>query len=169
MRTSWLLFITSKQRGCSPLKVNRFLRSDADISAAVDVQVIVPFTLGHCGLFDYPGDHKTQLLREWVGLAVTDDALMGAAVLLSTCRYILQQVQPGNPVFVQLALQYKHICLQTLRQDMDDSSAPVNSMTIAKIFALVVDEVMQPILLLLLSSLYLSNRRLINFHLGHNG
>ncbi|KAI0447480.1 hypothetical protein F4803DRAFT_574686 [Xylaria telfairii] len=104
------------------------------------VHVIVPFTIGHCGLFDYPGDHKTQLLREWVGLAITDDALMIAAVLLSTCRYILH-VQPGNLIFVQLALQYKQICLGTLRQEMSNTSTPVNTMTVAKALALAVDEV----------------------------
>ncbi|KAL3484062.1 hypothetical protein BJX62DRAFT_60909 [Aspergillus germanicus] len=63
------------------------------------VHVIVPKTTGHCSLFDYPGDHKTQLLHEWFGLAVADDTLMVAAVLLSTCRYILQFQQPDNPIF----------------------------------------------------------------------
>ncbi|KAK0716090.1 hypothetical protein B0H67DRAFT_645758 [Lasiosphaeris hirsuta] len=104
------------------------------------IHVVVPFTVGHCGLFDHPGDHKTQLLREWVGLAITDDALMVGAILLSTCRYILH-AQPGNLAVMQLALQYKQICLQTLRQEMDDASAPVNIMTIAKALALAVDEV----------------------------
>lgn len=103
--------------------------------------MIVPFTVGHCGLFDYPGDHKTQLLREWVGLAIADEALMIAAILLSTCRYILQ-VQPGNLIFVQLALQYKQICLQTIRQEIDSSSNPVKVMTVAKAIALAVDDVM---------------------------
>ncbi|KAJ0424363.1 hypothetical protein BJY00DRAFT_309276 [Aspergillus carlsbadensis] len=109
------------------------------------VHVIVPLTTGHCGLFDYPGDHKTQLLREWVGLAVADDTLMVAAVLLSTCRYILQ-FQPENLLFVRLALQYKQICLQTLRQEVDDRSAPVNTMTVAKALALALDEVILPFL-----------------------
>ncbi|KAL2820657.1 hypothetical protein BJX63DRAFT_379851 [Aspergillus granulosus] len=104
------------------------------------VHVIVPLTTGHCGLFDHPGDHNTQLLREWVGLAVADDTLMVAAILLSTCRYILQ-VQPGNLIFVRLALQYKQICLQTLRQEVNNRSAPVNAMTVAKALALALDEV----------------------------
>ena len=116
-------------------------RPFADIPLVTDVHVIVPFTVGHCGLFDHPGDHKSQLLREWVGLAITDDVLMIAAILLSTCRFILQ-VQPGNLIIVQLALQYKQICLQTLRQEMDNTSAPVNIMTVAKALALAVDEVM---------------------------
>lgn len=102
--------------------------------------MIVPFTLGHCGLFDYPGDHRTELLREWVGLAITDDALMTAAVLLSTCRYIVR-LDPGNIVFVQLALQYKQICLQTLRREMNNASTPFTTITVAKALALAVDEV----------------------------
>ncbi|TGJ79593.1 hypothetical protein E0Z10_g9167 [Xylaria hypoxylon] len=123
------VFTTSEEAVSRPLS-----------QALNNVHVIVPFTIGHCGLFDYPGDHKTQLLREWVGLAITDDVLMIAAILLSTCRYILQ-VQPGNLIFVQLALQYKQICLQALYQEMNNTSAPVNIMTVAKALALAVDEV----------------------------
>ncbi|KAH6635879.1 hypothetical protein F5144DRAFT_565710 [Chaetomium tenue] len=104
------------------------------------VHVIVPFTVGHCGLFNRPGDQKTELLRDWVGLAVADDTVMVAAVLLSTCRYILQ-AQPDNLVIVQLALQYKQICLEKLRQEMSNTSAPVNTLTVAKSLALVLDEV----------------------------
>jgi hypothetical protein len=118
---------------------------------AADVHVIVPKTTGHCSLFDSPGDHKTQLLREWVGLAVADDTLMVAAVLLSTCRYILQFQQPDNPIFARLALQYKQICLQALRQEVNMNmnmnsysatvAAPVSTMTVAKVLALALDEV----------------------------
>ncbi|KAI0967669.1 hypothetical protein F4678DRAFT_445144 [Xylaria arbuscula] len=104
------------------------------------VHVIVPLIIGHCGIFDYPGDHRTQLLREWVGLAITDDTLMIAAVLLGTCRYILQ-LQPDNLIFVHLALQYKQVCIQTLRQEISNTSVPVNVMTVAKALALAVDEV----------------------------
>ncbi|GAB1311917.1 hypothetical protein MFIFM68171_02127 [Madurella fahalii] len=104
------------------------------------IHVIVPFTVGHCGLFDHLGDNKTQMLREWVGLAITDDTLMIAAILLSTCRYILQ-VQPGNLIIEQLALEYKQTCLQTLRQEMNNTSTPVSIMTVAKALALAVDEV----------------------------
>ncbi|KAK3290217.1 uncharacterized protein B0H64DRAFT_60783 [Chaetomium fimeti] len=104
------------------------------------VHVIVPFTVGHCGLFDRPGDHKTELLREWVGLAITDDTLMVAVILLSTCRYILQ-VQPSNLIIIRLALEYKQICLRTLLQEMSNTSTPVNTLTVAKAIALALDEV----------------------------
>lgn len=96
--------------------------------------------MGHCGLFDRPEDSETLLLRDWVGLAVTDSVLMIAAILLSTCRYILQ-VQPDNIIFVQLALQYKQICLQALRQEITKTSAPIGIVTVAKALALAVDEV----------------------------
>lgn len=113
----------------------------SDISNSItDIQVIVPYSVGHCGLFDYPGDHRTQMLREWVGLAITDDALMVAAVLLSTCRYILLD-QPDHPVFTRMALQYKQICLRTLRQEISTKSSPINAMTVAKAVALAIDEV----------------------------
>ncbi|KAI1365928.1 hypothetical protein F5Y08DRAFT_327673 [Xylaria arbuscula] len=105
------------------------------------VHVVVPLTVGHCGLFDYPGDHKAQLLREWVALAITDDALMVAAILLGTCRYILRAQPDNNTVFLQLALQYKQTCLRTLRHEMSHVSAPINIMTVAKAIALALDEV----------------------------
>lgn len=80
------------------------------------------------------------MLREWVGLAITDDALMTAAVLLSTCRYILRE-RPNDPTFSRMALQYKQICLRTLRQEVDNISSTVTVMTVAKALALAVDDV----------------------------
>jgi hypothetical protein len=109
-------------------------------NSIADIQVVVPYMLGHCGLFEDPGDHRTQLLREWVSLAITDDALMVAAVLLSTCRYILLD-QPDHPVFTRMALQYKQICLRTLREEIDTASSSINAMTVAKAVALALDEV----------------------------
>ena len=72
---------------------------------------------------------------------------MVAVVLLSTCRYILKVLQPGNRVFARLALQYKQICLQTLREEVSGlsaGSAPVGAMTVAKALALALDEVGEP-------------------------
>jgi hypothetical protein len=75
---------------------------------------------------------------------------MVAAVLLSTCRYILQFQQPENPIFfARLALQYKQICLQALRQEVNMNmnnysatvAAPVSTMTVATALALALDEV----------------------------
>lgn len=106
-----------------------------------DVQVVVPFTIGHCGLFDYPGDHEKKLLREWVALAITDHAFMTAAILLGSCRHILKD-QPHNPTFTRMALHYRQVCLHTLRQEVDGmSSSSVSSMTVAKAIALAVDVV----------------------------
>jgi hypothetical protein len=113
----------------------------SDISNSIaDIQVIVPYSIGHCGLFNSPGDHRTQMLREWVGLAITDDGLMVAAVLLSTCRYILRD-QSDHPVFTRMALQYKQICLRTLRQEIGTKPSSINAMTVAKAVALAIDEV----------------------------
>lgn len=118
--------------------LNSFRLNNADSTA--DVQVVVPFTIGHCGLFKDPGDHKPQMLRDWVGLAITDNALMVAAILLSTCRYILKE-HPGHPVFSRMALQYKQICLHALRQEISTKSSRMNAMTVAKAVALAIDEV----------------------------
>ncbi|EPE26569.1 hypothetical protein GLAREA_02482 [Glarea lozoyensis ATCC 20868] len=104
------------------------------------IKVVVPFSIGHCSLFDYPGDHQAQMLRDWVGLAIADDTLMVVAVLLSSCRYILQD-QPDHPVFTRMALQYKQICLRTLLYQIRAESSSINAMTVAKVVALAIDEV----------------------------
>jgi hypothetical protein len=106
----------------------------------VDVQVVMPYSIGHCQLFEYNADHRQQVLREWVGLAITDDTFMTVAVLLSTCRYILTG-RPGDPLFTQMALRYKQICLRSLRLDIESKPSCVNVMTVAKALALAIDEV----------------------------
>ncbi|KAI1817710.1 hypothetical protein GGS20DRAFT_483914 [Poronia punctata] len=107
------------------------------------IQVVLPSSIGHCGLFNQPGDHKAQMLREWVGLAITDYALMAAGVLLSTCRYILLQ-RPDDPVFTCMVLQYKRTCLRTLREELSSMSHPIKTTTVAKALALAIDEVRNP-------------------------
>ena len=100
----------------------------------------MPFSIGYCGLFDYPGDHQAQMLRDWVGLAITDDGLMAAGVLLSTCRYFLLD-QPGHPIFTHMILQYKRVCLRALREEISGKSNPIKATTVAKALALAIDEV----------------------------
>jgi hypothetical protein len=80
------------------------------------------------------------MLREWVGLAITDDALMAAGVLLSTCRYILLD-RPDHPIFTRMVLHYKRICLHTLRKEISSKPNPIKATTVAKALALAIDEV----------------------------
>ncbi|KAH6887046.1 hypothetical protein B0T10DRAFT_539215 [Thelonectria olida] len=103
------------------------------------VRVVVPYSAMHCGLFEYPGDHHGQILRDWVGLAITDKNLLDAAVLLSACRNILHS-KPDDLTLTQMTLQYKQRGLQTLRQAVGGVSSPVNILTVAKALALSFDE-----------------------------
>ncbi|KAI3316642.1 hypothetical protein HD806DRAFT_517021 [Xylariaceae sp. AK1471] len=104
------------------------------------IQVVVPYSIGHCGLFDDNGDRRKQMLQEWVGLAITDDTFMTVAILLSTCRYILLD-RPGDPFFTRMALRYKQICLRSLRLEIERKPSYVNVMSVAKALALAIDEV----------------------------
>ncbi|RFU73194.1 hypothetical protein TARUN_9049 [Trichoderma arundinaceum] len=106
----------------------------------IDIQVVMPYSIGHCDLFDYNGDHRKQMLREWVGLAIIDDTFMTVAILLSTCRYILLD-RPDDPFFTRMALRYKQICLRSLRLEIESKPPYVNVMSVAKALALAVDEV----------------------------
>lgn len=106
--------------------------------------------MGHCGVFNGPGDHVAQLREQWVGLAVTDDILMIAAVLLSTCRYFLQ-MQPHDTVLAQMALQYKQACIHSLlRETGSKVGSTVTATTVAKALALAVDDVSTPSIFTLL-------------------
>ncbi|VUC30673.1 unnamed protein product [Clonostachys rosea] len=106
----------------------------------VDIRVVMPYSIGHCGLFDYDGDHQSQMLREWVGLAINDEIFMTVAILLSTCRYVLQG-RPGDPFFTRMVLCYKQICLRALRLEIESKPICVNAMSVAKALALAIDEV----------------------------
>ncbi|KAJ4248762.1 hypothetical protein NW762_012600 [Fusarium torreyae] len=112
--------------------------SVSDLTA--DIQVIVPYSIGHCGLFDHGGDYRDQMLREWVNLAIADDTFMTVAILLSTCRYILKS-QPGDQSYTQMALWYKQRCLHSMRLEIESKPPFVSVMTVAKALALMIDEV----------------------------
>jgi antitoxin component HigA of HigAB toxin-antitoxin module len=80
------------------------------------------------------------MLQEWAGLAITDDTFMTVSILLSTCRYILME-RPGDPFFTRMALQYKQVCLHSLRSEIGSKPSYVNVMSVAKALALAIDEV----------------------------
>lgn len=107
---------------------------------ATDIKVVMPFSIGHCKLFNGPGDHRAQMLQEWVGLAITDDAFMAAGILLSTCRYILAR-HPNRLVFTTMLLQYKSTCIEALRHEVSDNLSQIKVTTVAKALALAIDEV----------------------------
>ncbi|KAI8716136.1 Epimerase domain-containing protein [Fusarium sp. LHS14.1] len=105
------------------------------------IRIVVPYSAVHCGLFDYPGDHgpddhTREILKDWVGLAMTDKDLLDTALLLKACRSILRS-KPGDPAMTQMALQYRQRGLQSLQQAL---TKPVSIITVTMAFALVFDE-----------------------------
>lgn len=101
------------------------------------MRIIVPHSAVHCGLFDYKGDHLQRILRDWVGLAITNKDFLETGVLLSACQNLLRS-NPGDLVLTRMALQYKQRGLQTLRQAL---SEPVRILTVALALSLALDEV----------------------------
>jgi hypothetical protein len=85
-----------------------------------------------------------HVLRDWVGLAITDDSLMAASILLSGCRYKLSQ-EPDDPLLPYMALQYKKVCLSSLRNEVSSASSQIKPTTVAKVIALAIDEVSWPL------------------------
>ena len=91
-------------------------------------------------MFETPGDHRQRILRDWVGLAMTDNDLLDVAVLLSACRSVLRS-RPGDPILIQTGLLYKQRGLQSLRQEIRSISSSLGILTVAKALALTIDEV----------------------------
>lgn len=79
-------------------------------------------------------------MQDWVGLAMTDDALLTGAVLLSTCRYMLRE-RPDNQIVSQLAMSYQHDSIRALRKSLVNQSLAANRLTVAEAVALVIDSV----------------------------
>ncbi|KAL6411820.1 hypothetical protein AUP68_04199 [Ilyonectria robusta] len=101
------------------------------------IRIVVPHSAVHCGLFDYQGDHLRRILRDWVGLAITDEDFLDSGILLSACQNLLRS-NPGDPVLTRMALQYKQRGLQTLRRALGE---PVSILTVAVALSLALDEV----------------------------
>lgn len=91
-------------------------------------------------MFDYPHDYMAQILREWVGLAMTNKNLLDSAILLKACRDILHS-KPDDNNLTQLALKYKQIGLEWLRYAVTGVAPSINVVTVAMSLALALDEV----------------------------
>jgi hypothetical protein len=98
---------------------------------------MVPNCLTKCGLFKTKEDHLRALLRDWVGLGITNKDFLDASVLLSACQTILKD-NPDDADLTQMALEYKQNGIRTLRQAL---SGPVQATTVALALALAMDEV----------------------------
>lgn len=102
--------------------------------------MVVPQSVAHCGLFNYPHDHKEQILQEWVGLAITNKNLLDSAILLTACRSILHS-KPHDQKLMQLALKLKQEGLEWLRQAVTGIKPSINVVTVAMSLAMAFDEV----------------------------
>ncbi|KAM0079780.1 hypothetical protein ACKRZS_008082 [Fusarium odoratissimum] len=103
------------------------------------VRVVVPHNVKTCRLFNQMSDHEGQVMRDWVGLAITDSDLLCSIILLGACRHILSS--NPNPGLMQAALQYKYNGLKALRHAVSGASPTVSAVTVAKACAMALDEV----------------------------
>ena len=110
----------------------------------LDVHIVLPHSIGHCKLLDEDngGPNFQIVVREWVSLAVQDETLMTASVLLGTCRHILCHDSPNDPQMTRMVLGYKSQCLSALRREIHDvDNGNISNMSIAKALALGIDDV----------------------------
>ncbi|KAF5557312.1 aldehyde reductase 2 [Fusarium phyllophilum] len=102
------------------------------------IRVVVPHNVKTCRLFNKMNDHEGRVMRDWVGLAITDSDLLCSIILLGACRHIL--TNNPNSGFMPAALQYKYNGLKALRHAVSGASPTVSALTIAKACAMALDE-----------------------------
>ena len=95
-------------------------------------------------MFPTPGGHESQIMHEWVGLAMGDSVLFDTAILLQACRSILRS-RPHDKGLRDTALQYRAHGLKALSKTVGASALPVSANTVARALALAIDEVRIPI------------------------
>ncbi|KAF5556597.1 hypothetical protein FMEXI_1069 [Fusarium mexicanum] len=103
------------------------------------IRVVVPYNVKTCRLFNQMNDHIGHVMRDWVGLAITDSDLLCSIILLGACRHILSN--NPNSGLMQAALQYKYNGLKALRHAVSGASPTLSAVTIAKACAMALDEV----------------------------
>ncbi|KAF5589629.1 hypothetical protein FPCIR_6721 [Fusarium pseudocircinatum] len=103
------------------------------------IRVVVPYNVKTCRLFDQMNDHVGHVMRDWVGLAITDSDLLCSIILLGACRHIISN--NPNSGLMQAALQYKYSGLKALRHAVSGASPILSAVTIAKACAMALDEV----------------------------
>ncbi|KAF5678196.1 hypothetical protein FDENT_9000 [Fusarium denticulatum] len=103
------------------------------------IRVVVPYNVKTCRLFNKMNDHEGHVMRDWVGLAITDSDLLCSIILLGACRHILTN-NPSSGL-MPAALQYKYNGIKALRHAVSGASPAVSALTIAKACAMALDEV----------------------------
>ncbi|KAF6513776.1 hypothetical protein HZS61_007101 [Fusarium oxysporum f. sp. conglutinans] len=86
------------------------------------VRVVVPYNVKTCRLFNQMNDHEAKVMRDWVGLAITDSDLLCSIIFLGACRHIL--ISNPKSGLTQVALQYKYNGLKALRHAFITMSSP---------------------------------------------
>ncbi|CCT75402.1 uncharacterized protein FFUJ_11422 [Fusarium fujikuroi IMI 58289] len=99
------------------------------------VRVVVPYNVRTCRLFNQMNDHEGHVMRDWVGLAITDSDLLSSIILLGACRHIL--TSNPNSGLMQAALQYKYSGLKALRHAVSFGEAVVARQHIQGVFAMI--------------------------------
>ncbi|KAF5631174.1 aldehyde reductase 2 [Fusarium tjaetaba] len=103
------------------------------------IRVVVPYNVKTCRLFNKMNDHEGHVMRDWVGLAITDSDLLCSIILLGACRHIISN--NPNSGLMPAALQYKYSGLKALRHAVSGASPTLSALTIAKACAMALDEV----------------------------
>jgi hypothetical protein len=114
-------------------------------SILADVRVVIPLSSTTCKAFKsaMEGAHYgRRMITDWVPFALADIGLL-SGMFLAACRDLSLSDHPRKSVFSTMALQYKLACLGALKSAIStDPSAPDDA-AVAKVIALVSDEVSQ--------------------------
>lgn len=93
----------------------------------------------NCAILGNPRITERQVIEHWVQFSLTDRGLL-STILLAACRNLMRNHFQEH-VFMQLAIQYKLVCLRTINVAISKEASSVDKSTIGKVIALAMDEV----------------------------
>lgn len=102
------------------------------------VHVVVPGGKSHCEHFTDNPIYRDGMRREFLPLVLTNIGLLSGA-LLATCQSLF--IQSRNPVYEQLAIQYKVVCLGHMNHAIPCEANFIADATVIQALLLASDDV----------------------------
>ncbi|KAH8657896.1 hypothetical protein BX600DRAFT_482486 [Xylariales sp. PMI_506] len=106
------------------------------------VKAVLPYLTTHCTIIGHQSIRHTDMVGEWVPLALTDAGLL-SGIFLAACRHLCLYSH-SNAHVAEMAVNYKLICLRELGNAITTFSARSKNRdtAVAKAMTLALDELM---------------------------
>jgi hypothetical protein len=104
--------------------------------------MVLPYMNITCNKLKDPRKYLDLMTREWVRLTLTNAGSLNG-IFLAACRHLLQcQQQHQQQYYIHLAMQYKLLCVQALREAiLSETLSQISDSTVTINILLAYDEV----------------------------